>query len=338
MIKRRSFIIYSDLSLFFTLYNRKSIMGEYESERRDSLMQQLITLQLTIFSMIALGVILKKIGIIGEEGQKNITDLVIYLVLPCNIIKSFMVDFNYNVFYTFAGVLLISILIQIFCTVLGRILYNKMELPQKKVLQYGTICSNASFMGNPIAEGVFGTTGLTLAAVYMIPQRIVMWSAGISIFTDTMDAKALTKKVLTHPCIIACGIGLTIMLTQLRLPDFITSSITAVSNCTTALSMMVIGMILAEVNIKEMVDSKVMYFTVIRLVLIPLAIYIPCKLLSLNPLVTGVSVLMAAMPAGTTTSILSSKYDGDALFATKCVVFSTLASLITTPIWSFLLA
>ena len=37
------------------------------------------------------------------------------------------------------------------------------------------------------------------------------------------------------------------------------------------------------------------------------------------------------------TSILASKYDGDAEFATSLVVFSTLASLISTPIWSYIL-
>lgn len=56
-----------------------------------------------------------------------------------------------------------------------------------------------------------------------------------------------------------------------------------------------------------------------------------------DPLVTGVSVLLAAMPAGATTSILASKYDSDPEFATKLVVFSTLISMITTPVWSVLL-
>ncbi len=300
-------------------------------------MQQLINLQLTMFLMIAAGMILKKIGVIGPEGQKNITDLVIYLVLPCNIVKSFMVEFTYDIFYTFAGVLIISVLIQVVCSFLGKILYQRMELPQKKVLQYATICSNAGFLGNPIAEGVFGTMGLTLASIYLIPQRIVMWSAGISVFTEAPDKKTLVKKVLTHPCIIACILGIILMLSQFQLPGFLSSSLQAVSGCNTALSMMVIGMILADVDLKRLVDKKVLYYTLIRLILIPLLVYLPCKLLGLDSLVTGVCVLLAAMPAGATTSILASKYNGDAAFATKCVIFSTLASLLSTPIWSMLL-
>jgi predicted permease len=116
-------------------------------------MHQLINLQFTMFFMIAAGMILKKIGIIGPEGQKNITDLVIYLVLPCNIIKSFLFEFTFDILITFTGVLIISILIQVGCSILGKVLYQRMEVPQKKVLQYATICSNAGFLGNPIAEG-----------------------------------------------------------------------------------------------------------------------------------------------------------------------------------------
>ena len=54
-------------------------------------------------------------------------------------------------------------------------------------------------------------------------------------------------------------------------------------------------------------------------------------------MVTGVSVLLAAMPAGATTSILAAKYDADPGFATKMIIMSTLASVFTTPVWSFLL-
>ncbi len=300
-------------------------------------MQQLVNLQFTMFSMIAAGVILKKLGIIGEEGKNNLTDLVIFLILPSNIIKSFMVEFEVDILFTFGGVLIISILIQVICTLLGRVLYNRMELPKKKCLHYGTICSNAGFLGNPIAEGVFGTMGLTLASIYLIPQRIVMWSAGISVFTESPNKKTLIKKVLTHPCIIACVIGILLMVTQLQLPGFLTATIQTLSSCNTALSMMVIGMILADINAKSMLDKKVLYFTFIRLILIPILVYIPCELLHVNSLITGVCVLLAAMPAGATTSILASKYHGDAEFATNLVIVSTLASLITTPIWSTIL-
>lgn len=301
-------------------------------------MSDLINLQLTMFSMMFLGLLFRRLGIIKEEGKKNITDLVIYLVLPCNIFKSFMVEFSKETLLSFGTILIISIVIQAGCVILGKILYDKKELRKRQCLQYGIICSNAGFLGNPVAEGVFGSMGLTLASVYLIPQRIMMWSSGLAVFSGSTDKKAVARKVVTHPCIIACLLGLLWMLTQFPLPAFLVSTIQYVGNCNTALSMMVIGMILAQIDTSNLFDKDVIIYTAIRLILIPVLVYIPLKILHTDHLVMGVSVLLAAMPAGATTSILASKYEADADFATKMVVFSTLISLFTSAIWSFVLA
>ena len=116
------------------------------------------------------------------------------------------------------------------------------------------------------------------------------------------------------------------------------STVNSLAGCNTALSMMVVGMILADLKLREMVDVPVMVYSAVRLILIPVLVLIPCRLLGLDEMVTGVSVLLAAMPAGATTSILAAKYDADAGFTTKMIIMSTLASVITTPIWSFILA
>ena len=76
--------------------------------------------------------------------------------------------------------IVVAVMIQVLCMVLSRILYNKEAAGRRKVFQYATLVSNAGFMGNPIAEGVFGAQGLMYASIYLVPQRIVMWTAGIA--------------------------------------------------------------------------------------------------------------------------------------------------------------
>ena len=71
---------------------------------------------------------------------------------------------------------------------------------------------------------------------------------------------------------------------------------------------------------KELVDRDTIYYAFIRLVFIPLLVYVGCKLAGLDDLVTGVSVVLAAMPAASTTAIIASKYKKDEKFATRCVV------------------
>lgn len=283
--------------------------------------------------MLVIGLVCRKTGTITEAGKKSITDLIINIILPCQIISSFMIEFSYSIFISCSVVLVISVLIQLMCTTISRFCYNKVDGGKKEVLQYATVCSNAGFMGNPIAESVFGSMGLLYASIYLIPLRIVMWSAGVSYFTHTTDKKVLVKRVATHPCIVAVYIGLFLMITQIQLPGFINRTLSTVGSCTTAMSMFIIGAILAEVNIKTVISKITLLYSGLRLVLIPMAVFLGCIVCRVDPLLTGLSVVLAGMPAGTTTAILAAKYGGDEKFATKCVVLSTLLSLITIPIW-----
>ena len=234
--------------------------------------QQLLNLQGMLFLLVAAGVVLRKMGILPEGAKNILTDLVIYLILPCNIINSFFIEFNFDILKGFAIILTIASLIQVGCLILAKILYNKEPEGRKKVLQYGTVCSNAGFMGNPIAEGVYGAEGLMYASIFLIPQRIVMWSAGVSYFTESPDRKTVVKKVLTHPCIIAVYIGLILMITRLPLPVFLQNTIRSIGGCTTTISMVLIGAILAEVEPGSILDRGIVKYALIRLFLLPLLV------------------------------------------------------------------
>ncbi len=297
----------------------------------------LINLQGMLFLLVAAGVILRKLGILPDSAKQVLTDLVIDLILPCNIISSFLIEFNLDILKGFAIILLIATLIQFGCLIIANTFYNKEPDRRKKVLQYGTVCSNAGFMGNPIAEGVYGAEGLMYASIFLVPQRIVMWSAGVSYFTESPDRKTVVKKVLTHPCIVAVYIGLFFMITQISMPVFLENTIRNVGGCTTAVSMILIGTILAEVKAGSILDKGILKYTLIRLFFIPFLVFIFCRLFPVRPMISGVSVLLTGMPAGSTTAILAAKYDGDYIFATKCVVVTTLLSLVTIPLWCMVL-
>ena len=298
----------------------------------------MIVLQVTIFGVMALGFFLKKRKIVSDRGQKEITDLVIDIVLPANIITSFLSKFDGDVLKDCIVIALISLGIQLMSLVYGKVFFRKESEDRLKCLAYGIICSNAGFLGNPVAEGVFGSVGLMLASVYLIPQRIMMWSEGLAIFSGEADRKGTLKKVVTHPCVLACFIGILLMVTQFSLPSVILTPLQTVGRCNTALSMMVIGMILADIDLKTLADKTVVIYTVHRLVIIPLIVWGVLYFLPVSHLVRGVSVLLAAMPAGATTSMLAAKYDRDPAFATKLVVFSTLCSVPAIIAWSFILA
>ncbi|MBR5705730.1 MAG: AEC family transporter [Deltaproteobacteria bacterium] len=297
-------------------------------------MEKLWTLEFNIFSMMAVGFLIRKIRLVGKEAERVLTDLVLYVVLPCNIFNSFLGDHGALGAGDYLAVLLISIGIQILSLAYGKFAFPR-ENPDRRVnLSYAMICSNAGFLGNPVAEGVFGATGLMLASIYLIPQRVMMWSEGLAIYSGVKDGKRAVIKVVTHPCVIACALGLIVMALNITVPALLLTPIQQIGRCNTPLTMMMIGMILSEIDLKHLADRTVLWFTVHRLILMPLVVYLMCLLLSIDKTVTGVCVLLAAMPAGATTSMLSAKYGRDPQFATKLVVFTTLCSIPAIFLWS----
>ena len=102
--------------------------------------------------------------------------------------------------------------------------------------------------------------------------------------------------------------------------------------------MLFVGTVLAKADPKTMVTPVTCYYSFIRLVLIPALVWAGCSLFGAEPLVTGVSVVLAGMPAASVTAILASKYEGDETFATQCVVFTTILSMATIPLWCLILA
>lgn len=290
-----------------------------------------------LFLTMLIGYIFGKKGLADDNGKSLLTDLVLFVTLPASILKSFQIEFNHQILIACMTIAIAGVVIQIGSYVLGMLLYNHYGESRKKVLQYATICSNAGILGNPIAEGIFGQMGMMYASIYVIPQRIFMWSVGLTYFTEAPDKKTLCKKVATHPCILSVLIGFLLMVMQIRLPEVLNVTIKTVAGANTFLAMALVGLILSKVKLTELVERDTIYYAFIRLVFVPLLVYIGCRLASVDDLVTGVSVVLAAMPAASVTAVMASKYKKDEAFATKCVVFTTLLSLVTVPVWCLFL-
>lgn len=298
----------------------------------------LFEMQGMLFTIMILGYIFRKAGMISDEGKSLLTDLVLYVTLPASIIKSFQIEFNHQILVSCIVVIVVAAGIQVGAWLLGMILYPGFPDERKKVLQYATICSNASILGNPIAEGIFGSMGLLYASIYTIPQRTFMWSIGLTYFTQAPDMKTLIKKVSTHPCIVSVVIGMLIMVFQIPVQGFLSLTIKNIAGGNTFLAMSLVGTILAEVPFRSLPEKDTVYYSFIRLFFIPFLVYLACHFAQVDSLVTGVSVVLSGMPSASVTAVLAAKYGKDEVFATKCVVLSTLLSMVTVPLWCLFLA
>lgn len=298
----------------------------------------LIDLQGTLFLLMIIGIILSKLNYITAENKEMLTDLVINLFLPCSIIHSFQIEFDPKILKGMVVIFGVTVFIQLGCTLLAKVLYIRQPDHKKSVMQYGTICSNAGFIGMPIAESVFGKQGLLFASIFLIPQRIVMWSVGASYFRKKSRARDVVFETLTHPCIVSVYIGLLLLFFCPPVPAFLNKTIQMLGNCATPMSMIIIGAIIPEIkNTNPRFDRSIVYYLFIRHFLIPFLTFTLCNLCGVDSLLTGVAVLLTAMPAGNTTTVVALKYGGDYIFATECVVLSTVLSLVTIPLWCLVL-
>ena len=290
-----------------------------------------------LFILMGVGIFLRRKNIIPEDGEKLLTDLIINLVLPCSIISSFLVNMTGERLRRTGEIFVLSLSIQLVSFLIGHIAYRKCTAAHQTVMQYATVCSNSGILGTPIAEGIFGIEGTLLAAVFLVPLRVVMWTLGLSFFTKETE-KTSVRKVLTHPCIAAVLIGLILMVTHIPLPELLEDSLRTVGSCNTALSMILVGSIIADMDINLLHDRDTFYYSVIRLVILPLLALIGCQCVGTDSLVRNITVILTAMPAGATTSILALKYNGDAAFASACTALTTVLSLLAVPLWcAFLL-
>lgn len=298
--------------------------------------ENMINMQLMMFLLVAVGFLIRKRGIIHTAARKDMVDFCIYVTLPFNIFHAFQMKWDQSMLMSFAEILLLSAGYNVIAVLMSVVLYRKDDAEKRKPLRYGTIVSNGGFLGNPVIEGIYGTEGLFYGSVFMLPVRMVMWTVGTACFMKENQG-SLLKKILTHPCIVAIYLGIIVMISGISFPVFVDSTITGISNCNTPLSMMLVGMMLAEMNPKGLIDKTMVWYTCVRLLVIPAIVFALTAPLPISPLLRGVTVIMAGMPAPVTTALLSSKYGGDERYATGMIFLTTILSMVTLPLWCLLL-
>ncbi len=298
--------------------------------------QNMVNMQLMMFLLVAIGFFVRRKGIIGSIARKELVNFCLYITLPFNIFHSFRMDWDFGMLRAFVEVLLLSAGYNLISIMISWLCYRRTEPQRQKPLRYGTIVSNGGFLGNPVIEGIYGMDGLFYASVFMLPVRIVMWSVGTSCFMKGSEEN-LVKKVLTHPCVAAIYLGLAAMVAGVGFPVFLENTITGISSCNTPLSMMLIGMMLAEMNPKGLIDRTMVFYTAVRLGVIPAVIFGITYFLPVPPLLRGITVIIAGMPAPVTTALLSAKYGGDESYATGMIFVTTILSLVTLPVWCLIL-
>ena len=286
---------------------------------------------LVLFILILLGVIFAKTKLLKDSDVKAITDLVLYTVTPCVIIKSFVREFDKtllkNLIISFIAVFAAHI---IFILVTKLLLHSK-TANRQKVLQFGVIFSNCGFMSIPLLQAVLGDDGVFYGSTYIAVFQLFIWSYGIA----TMGGKEFItpKKLIINPGLIGFGVALVIFLLQIPVPKVIFEPISYLAALNTPIPMIIIGYHLANSNLLSGIkDLNLLFASLIKLVILPLIAVFGFYLCGLKGTLPLALTICASAPTAAITTMFSTKFSRDTALSVRMVSLTTLLSIITMPL------
>lgn len=292
--------------------------------------------------LIGAGFLFGRLSTLKNSARETLTSLILDLVLPCNILASFMsASLDAGAAAAMLGTAAGSVAYTLLAFALNLFLYRRFAKEEQPSLKYATMIPNCAFLGTPLCESMYGATGLMLSSIYQIPERVVVWVFA-PLYYDRQSAngpRSALRRLCTNPCVLAVFVGLAAMAARLRLPEMLLAPIEKLGGCSTPLSMVMIGMVFADIRLRDALNWKALYFCLLRLAVIPALVLLAClPFRAMLPApVLGVIVVMAALPGGTVSVLLAEKHGMAPRFASQCMILSTLFSCATLPLWSAVL-
>ena len=120
-----------------------------------------------LFLLIVIGFVAGKMNLISEKGQKDITQLVLYVTMPATIFSAMQLEMSEERLNTAFMVLGVMAFCYVVMFLVG--FFSSKRLPltkgQKDIFQTALLLSNTSFMGYPIVQSLLGQEALFYAVV-----------------------------------------------------------------------------------------------------------------------------------------------------------------------------
>ena len=294
---------------------------------------------LVLVILMAVGFVSFKLKITNREAASYFSSFVLKITLPCLILNSFHHAYSRELLGEAGTTIAAAFAIYGFSFLLS-LAYPyilRMKGPERGVHRYALFIPNSGLVGFPVIEAVMGPLYLFHASLFNIPSHIMAFSVGIWIVAkESGKASSISRKMFLNAPIICTVAGFFMFLFSITLPAPLEKSISYVGNMTTPLSMAVIGITIAQANIKHMLGYWRVYVTVfVRLLLIPALVFIVCYFVGVRGPMLILPVIITATPAGSTTSILASVYGIAEEEAGAIVALSTMLCAITIPLVVF---
>ena len=296
----------------------------------------MIDTQMLLFLYMLCGFVISRLNIIRDSNRSALVRLLMDVAMPMMVLNAFNKPTTMEQVLSSLMVIVISLLGCVVTGLFGLVLWRNQPDNKRKVLMYASMFSNSGNAGLPIINLVFGSTGVFYASMYLLPPRILQWTVGLGLFVKP-EKGGWVKNVLLNPMVVVVYIGLILMITGWQIPGVLGTAIANLGNMTSPLSMILIGATLARMDWRKLMDKTVLLTSFLRLLAFPLLFAVLLKLAHADEMTMNICVILLAMPVASNTAAMAECYGGDYVFASACVSVSTLLSVITVPVITWLI-
>ena len=284
---------------------------------------------LQMFLLAGIGFLLFKGGKITLEGSKTLGNILIFGSLPAVIINGFRIERTAE----HVSGLLWSALAALIVVMLS-ILISHFVFRKDGVAAFATSFANPGFFGIPLIVASLGQGAVFYAAPFIACLNIGQWTYGVSRLNGQPVLQGFQpKKLIKAPFVIAILVGIFLFVTQIRLPEILSSCLSSVAALNTPLAMFTVGVYLAQTDLKKMLSRRSLYLiSALRLLVIPglsllLLMLFPASMEQMRT----VLLIVAACPVGSNVAVYAQLHNKDYPYAVETVVISTLLSIVTIP-------
>jgi predicted permease len=297
-------------------------------------MMLLLNVVVPIFGLIGLGYAFARMKWISDEGLRGMNDFVFRLALPCLIFNGATTPHpggGGTAFAFFAGCLATYALAMLLARLAMRM----------KLAEAGTFGLNAAFgnngmIGIPLVLAIYGQQGLAQLLAIIGLHSLILLPIGTVVGEFAHNAQAPILKILRatiisilkNPIVIAVLVGFIVYQAGLPVPEMGRQFLGLMGGAASPVALFCLGATLVAFDARRDWPSALVC-SALKLLLMPLLVWVFTRLIGLPPLPTAVALVAASMPTGANAFFLSRRYAAGAERSGATVLLSTLLSIVT---------
>ena len=301
---------------------------------------------LVILGMILVGFVIGEKGWFDDKSRGLLAKLVTQVALPCYMLYTITQRFTAADLLIMLPALrfpaLSMVILLGIATAVARIFAVRQDRRGLFISMFFN--SNTIFVGLPINQALFGDASIPYVLIYYMCNTTFFWTLGTYLIQRDgegeaqFDLKTSLKKVFSPP-LMGFLLGLVMVMLQIKLPAFLASDLQYLGNLTTPLSMILIGLSVSHVGVKQLVLGKDQLLILLgRFLVAPLLMASIVYWVPLPSLMKQVFIIQSAMPVMTNAPVVARLYGADSDYAAVMVTETTLATMVVIPILMLLMA